>query len=124
LTSSLNGFEIFTGLSYRGSIYPTGAKIVLSYWEFWEIELEWSKSKENKVCFEIAGGLGNWGFEKLGFHSWTIWNSWLKFGEALSPKVIILYSVLALGVMLDLKIIAIANYNSPLLANHMPMLKE
>ena len=32
------------------------------------IELEWSKSKGNKVWFEITGGPGNRGFEKLGFH--------------------------------------------------------
>ena len=56
--------------SYLGSICPTGAKIGSSYWEFWEIEglspgvweigveiieLEWGKSKGNKVWFEISG---------------------------------------------------------------------
>ena len=32
------------------------------------IELEWSKSRGNKVWFEISGGSGNRGFEKLGLH--------------------------------------------------------
>ena len=30
------------------------------------VELDWSKSKGNKVWFEILGGSGNWGFEKSG----------------------------------------------------------
>ena len=58
--------------SYRGSICPTGAKISSSYREFREIGDEivelWSKSKGNKVWFEISGGSGNRGFEKSGFH--------------------------------------------------------
>ena len=32
------------------------------------IELEWSKSKGNKVWFKILGGSRNRGFEKSGFH--------------------------------------------------------
>ena len=32
------------------------------------VELESSKSKGNKVWFEISGGSGNRGFEKSGFH--------------------------------------------------------
>ena len=38
MTSALSALEIFAGLSYRGSICPTGAIIGLSYWEFREIE--------------------------------------------------------------------------------------
>ena len=64
--------------SYRGSICPTGEKIGSSYRSFKKsrvreiggeiIELEWNKSKGNKVWFEISGGLRNWGFKKSGFH--------------------------------------------------------
>ena len=48
-------------------------KIGSSYREFREIggdiiELERSKSKGNKVWFEISGGSRNRGFEKSGFH--------------------------------------------------------
>ena len=32
------------------------------------VEIECSKSKGNKVWFEISGGSGNRGFEKSGFH--------------------------------------------------------
>ena len=32
------------------------------------VELEWSKSKGNKVWFEISGDSGNRGFGKSGFH--------------------------------------------------------
>ena len=35
------------------------------------IELEWSKSKGNKVWFEISGGSGNRGLKKAGFHCIT-----------------------------------------------------
>ena len=35
------------------------------------VELEWSKSKGNKIWFEISGGSWNRGFEKSGFHRRT-----------------------------------------------------
>ena len=78
LTSALSGLEIFAGSSYRGIICPTGAKIGSSYRGFQKsrvreiggevIELEWGKSKGNKVRFEVSGGSGNREFEKSGFH--------------------------------------------------------
>ena len=82
-------WKFFAGSSYRGLIRPTGAKIGSSYWEFWEIEglspgvweigveiieLEWGKSKGNKVWFEISEGSGNRGFEISGFHC-NCWDS-------------------------------------------------
>ena len=53
---SQNWFEL-SGVSRNRGFEKSGGKIV---------ELEWSKSKGNKVWFEIS--TGNRGFEKSGFH--------------------------------------------------------
>ena len=62
----------------EGQFVPWVSKLVrvIGSFEKWRvpemgveiIELEWSKSKGNKVWFEISGGSGNRGFEKSGFH--------------------------------------------------------
>ena len=49
----------FIGSFEKSRVREIGGKIV---------ELEWSKSKGNKVWFEISRGSGNRGFEKSGFH--------------------------------------------------------
>ena len=55
---SQNWFRVIVSLK-KSRVQETRGRIV---------ELEWSKSKRNKVWIEILGGSGNRGFEKSGFH--------------------------------------------------------